>query len=268
MASCRIANDGFVELPNKALSMKVRTLTRSLNGRPYHEPILESIRETWREILSVSESHLRLLDEDIQCSPSVDAASFRRCVTEFALTIHSGSPDQALYGASRFAGVVDDLVAAPQLDCDLMRSANAALLDKATSSFRTAPIWVGAAHPADAVLVGVSAASIPLAMRELGLFLNAALLPVVGAAALCLRQLLLLHPFADGNGRLGRALFLAVLARHFGRKPCFMLALSRLWCYRAMALHTALAEWRAKGKCDAYLALIADAFGEERRKAG
>lgn len=72
-------------------------------------------------------------------------------------------------------------------------------------------------------------------------------------AFVVLLQLLLIHPFADGNGRCARALFAALCMRGGVDHPVALLALARLYGGGATRLHAGSAVLRATGDWQPYL---------------
>lgn len=75
--------------------------------------------------------------------------------------------------------------------------------------------WIGGSDfsPRDADYVPPPAAHVPALMEDLAAAANRADLPAVAQAAVVHAQLESIHPFTDGNGRIGRALLSAVLRR-------------------------------------------------------
>ena len=78
---------------------------------------------------------------------------------------------------------------------------------------RTTQNWVGGnrVNPVGAAYVPPEPELVPALMEDLASFLNSNELPAVAAAAIAHAQLETIHPFADGNGRAGRALVHVVL---------------------------------------------------------
>ncbi len=78
---------------------------------------------------------------------------------------------------------------------------------------RTAQNWIGGSwyNPLGASYVPPSPAYVPLLMEDLVRFVNESQLPVMAKAAIAHAQLETIHPFADGNGRCGRAMIHAIL---------------------------------------------------------
>ena len=78
---------------------------------------------------------------------------------------------------------------------------------------RTTQNWIGGnrVNPVGAAYVPPEPELVPGLMEDLVRFLNGAELPAVAAAALAHAQFETIHPFADGNGRTGRALIHEVL---------------------------------------------------------
>jgi Fic family protein len=80
-------------------------------------------------------------------------------------------------------------------------------LDQAlVGRFRDRPGWVGGRTPLEAAYVAPPHDLVPELMADLVLFANAKTLDPVTQAALLHAQFEHIHPFADGNGRLGRVL--------------------------------------------------------------
>lgn len=75
--------------------------------------------------------------------------------------------------------------------------------------------WIGGnnVNPLGAAYVPPKPEQVPALMEDLAQFLNTSRLPPVAVAAIAHAQLETIHPFADGNGRTGRALVHAVLRR-------------------------------------------------------
>ncbi|WP_158256130.1 Fic family protein [Corynebacterium sp. 13CS0277] len=74
--------------------------------------------------------------------------------------------------------------------------------------FRTEHVWIGGDHasPANATYVGPDAGTITALIDDLLKFLDTSQYPTLAVAALAHAQFETIHPFADGNGRTGRAL--------------------------------------------------------------
>ena len=73
--------------------------------------------------------------------------------------------------------------------------------------------WIGGnrVNPVGAAYVPPGPGLVPALMEDLVAFLNGAELPAIATAAIAHAQLETIHPFADGNGRAGRALIHVVL---------------------------------------------------------
>lgn len=80
-------------------------------------------------------------------------------------------------------------------------------------NYRTGLVWVGISTltPRGATYIAPQAELVPAAMADLVAFIRRADLPVVVHAAIAHAQFETIHPFADGNGRTGRALVHAML---------------------------------------------------------
>lgn len=79
--------------------------------------------------------------------------------------------------------------------------------------FRTAQGWIGGSSPIDAVYVSPPPDAVPGLMKDLVTFANRTDLDPVTQAAALHAQFETIHPYGDGNGRLGRVLISWLLAR-------------------------------------------------------
>ena len=79
--------------------------------------------------------------------------------------------------------------------------------------FRDRPVWIGGTTPLNAAYVGPPPEMLRDLMDDLVDFANSDSLDVITQAAILHAQFESIHPFADGNGRLGRVLIGWVLVR-------------------------------------------------------
>jgi Fic family protein len=79
-------------------------------------------------------------------------------------------------------------------------------LDKVAGKFRKEQGWIGGDSPPDADYVGPPHRYVNELVKDLCLFMNRDDLSPVAQAAIGHAQFELIHPFADGNGRVGRCL--------------------------------------------------------------
>ncbi|WIB77618.1 Fic family protein [Curtobacterium sp. MCPF17_002] len=76
---------------------------------------------------------------------------------------------------------------------------------------RRAQNWIGGPTPTSAAFVPPVPERVPELLDDLVEFVNTSTLPAIAIAAIAHAQFETIHPFADGNGRIGRALIHAVL---------------------------------------------------------
>ena len=100
-------------------------------------------------------------------------------------------------------------------------------LDPQHHGLRLVQNWIGGSdwHPLDADFVPPAPAAVPAAMGDLVDYLNGGVHSPLVQAALVHAQFETIHPFTDGNGRVGRALIHTVLARR-GLTPEAVLPIS------------------------------------------
>jgi Fic family protein len=94
-------------------------------------------------------------------------------------------------------------------------------LDKVAGKFREEQGWIGGDSPPDAAYVGPPHPYVTKLVKDLCLFMNRDDLSPVAQAAIAHAQFELIHPFGDGNGRVGRCL-IHVLFRRRGISPNYV----------------------------------------------
>lgn len=83
--------------------------------------------------------------------------------------------------------------------------------DKTPGEFRTSQNWIGGSRPGNARFVPPPPDALPDALGKLESFLHDETLPPLIKAGLAHAQFETIHPFLDGNGRLGRMLITMLL---------------------------------------------------------
>ncbi len=117
--------------------------------------------------------------------------------------------------------------------------------------------WIGGSTPTTAVYVPPPSDEVPRLLDDLCAFVNRTDVPTLMQAAIAHAQFENVHPFADGNGRVGRCLIHTVLRRR-GLAPSFVPPISVVLAARRDAYFAGLGEYR-EGKLDAWLSFFADA---------
>ena len=129
--------------------------------------------------------------------------------------------------------------------------------DKAPGEFRRSQNWLGGSRPGNAVFVPPPHGAVPDCMAALERFLHADDdgLPVVIRAGLAHVQFETIHPFLDGNGRVGR-LLVTLLLHHAGvlREP--LLYLSLFFKQHRTAYYDLLDDVRRTGDWESWLAFF------------
>jgi len=124
---------------------------------------------------------------------------------------------------------------------------------------RTSQIWIGGRTdgPGGAEFVPPPEDLVPSLIDDLLAFCNRDDLPAVAQAAVAHAQFETIHPFADGNGRVGRCLVHTVLRRR-GLAPRFVPPVSLVLAGDADAYVAGLTAYR-RGDVDAWIAAFAAA---------
>lgn len=127
----------------------------------------------------------------------------------------------------------------------LMRGVRGA--DKHPGRIRTSQNWIGGTRPGTASFVPPPAAEVSAALADLDRWLHAdSPLPPLVRAGLAHVQFETIHPFLDGNGRIGR-LLIALLVEHWGLLDAPLLYLSVALKRRQAEYYARLAAVRTEG---------------------
>jgi Fic family protein len=152
------------------------------------------------------------------------------------------------------------------LSLRLFREVHGVMLTKSRGSnqapgeFRRSQNWIGGTQPGNAVFVPPPPQVVLGCMRKLELFLHdqPEPTPVLLKAALAHVQFETIHPFLDGNGRLGRLLITLLLCEHkVLREP--MLYLSLYFKTHRQYYYELLNNVRLNGDWEAWLDFFAEA---------
>lgn len=136
---------------------------------------------------------------------------------------------------------------------------------------RTTQNWIGgnAFNPLDAAFVPPPPEQVPTLLDDLCRFVARVDLPPVVQAAIAHAQFETVHPFADGNGRTGRALIYAILRRR-GEATRYIPPISLMLAAAPEAYIGGLNAYRAgevSGWCELFAEQTACAAGEAERLA-
>jgi Fic family protein len=130
-------------------------------------------------------------------------------------------------------------------------------LDRIAGQIREEPSWIGGIDPAHAEYVGPPADRVRGLLDDLCRFINRDDLSPVAQAAIAHAQFELIHPFGDGNGRLGRCLIQVILRRR-GLAPRFIPPISIVLGSNKDAYISGIESFRA-GALDAWIEYFAGA---------
>lgn len=126
--------------------------------------------------------------------------------------------------------------------------------------------WVGGQVPTHAAYVPPPHGEVPRLMKDLSAFMNRTNLPALAQAAITHAQFENIHPFADGNGRVGRCLIHTVLRRR-GLTPNYTPPVSVILAARRNHYFDGLEDFRGDGLYR-WLDFFADATETAAREAG
>jgi len=128
--------------------------------------------------------------------------------------------DSVLGNIEAMRMAIGDIAKVPKVDVDHVRALHRALMDRSPSPelggvVRATQNWLGGNNfnPCDADYVPPPPEFVEPLLKDLCAFINRDDMPAVVQAGLVHAQFETIHPFADGNGRTGRALIHVVLRR-------------------------------------------------------
>ncbi|MGQ0616091.1 MAG: Fic family protein [Acidimicrobiia bacterium] len=130
-------------------------------------------------------------------------------------------PSDAAWVAANLAavtGAIEDAHAGPLAVASLCRWHRTLMTGSPTPTHqvgvvRTEQGWIGGSSPLDAHLVTPPPEEVPALLDDLIAYVNDADVDPVSQAAIAHAQFEIIHPFADGNGRVGRVLVAWMLVR-------------------------------------------------------
>jgi Fic family protein len=128
--------------------------------------------------------------------------------------------------------------------------------DKQPGSVRTSQNWIGGSRPGNARFVPPPAAAVPEALATLEKWIHGKdPLPPLVRAGLAHVQFETIHPFLDGNGRIGR-LLITLLVEHWGLLPSPLLYLSLAFKRHRPEYYRRLSEVRTEGDWEGWTAFF------------
>jgi Fic family protein len=130
-------------------------------------------------------------------------------------------------------------------------------LDRIAGQIREEPSWIGGTDPSVAEYVGPPAEEVPGLLDDLCEFMDRDDISPITQAAIAHAQFETIHPFGDGNGRVGRCL-IQVLLRRRGLAPRFVPPISIVLGSRKDAYVSGIEAFRA-GAVDDWVAYFARA---------
>jgi len=122
---------------------------------------------------------------------------------------------------------------------------------------RAEPGWIGGSTPIGATYVPPPYEEVPRLLKDICRFMNRTDMPALMQAAVTHAQFENVHPFVDGNGRVGRCLIHTVLRRR-GLAPGIVPPISVVLAARRDPYFAGLTEFR-DGKLNRWLSYFADA---------
>ncbi len=158
------------------------------------------------------------------------------------------------------------------LSLRLLREIHAALLAKGRGSekqpgeFRTSQNWIGGTRPGNALFVPPPPDLLPDCLGALEKFLHDETVPSLVRAALAHVQFETIHPFLDGNGRVGR-LLITLLLCHDGVIPQPLLYLSLYLKENRARYYELLQHVRETGDWETWIDFFLTGVDETARQA-
>lgn len=150
-------------------------------------------------------------------APSARQVALAELAQDEDLAGFSAQAELVARNMTMVAQATTQLASADRVDAGSIVALHDALLrdDPQHHGLRTVQNWIGGSylHPLDADFVPPDPRQVPSLMADLVQYLNGAAHSPIIQAALVHAQFETIHPFTDGNGRVGRALIHTVLTR-------------------------------------------------------
>jgi Fic family protein len=202
---------------------QARVQHRDPDGRPYDELVPEPVADLAVDRrLDGAAAQVRALDERARRAAGAAGVVRSLLVTESLSSeqmnrLATGRPVAAGSAVDRrmrrFEQACRDGRRAGVIDLGHLLRIHGRLVERG-GALRTGPAWVGSrGSPADAVFVGPPVAQLDGLVADLLVFLARHDLCPIVQTAVAYAQLELIHPFRDGNGRMGRWLIQVMLHR-------------------------------------------------------
>ena len=210
---------------------------------------------------------LLLRSESVASSRIEQLTASARKVLEAETTGH-GTGNAALIAAN--TRLMQQAIARGGATIDGILDMHRVLLEESApdiaGELRTQAVWIGGGdfHPDGALFVPPQATHVAALLEDLQRFMQRTDIPALAQAALAHAQFETIHPFADGNGRTGRAL-IHVLLRNRGLTSSVALPISAGLLHNVDGYFQALTSYRA-GDIEPIITLFARAAidGAER----
>lgn len=231
-------------------------ILQQLSGRPYHAHVPERLSGEAATQFASFHADFAALDRRLAAVAPLEATQFRSVLADALSSagLFDCSEETHQAATSCLFRAAQQVAADPTGTPKSLKAANALLCQSVGKGIvRTGPMWVGAAHPADAWYVAPPAAHVHALLRDLFRFTNDRKWPLTLRACVAMQQLLDIHPFSDGNGRTARALLLGMLVQRWGLQQGFVSALAGFWAERGLRRHAATYQIRASGDWSAFL---------------
>jgi Fic family protein len=158
------------------------------------------------QIEGLSISHRKLAEAELEDRRSHQAAEIMGAIRGMELAMELGA-GAATLAPPHIAEIHEALATSPPLD-------------RIAGQFRQEPSWIGGSTPPNAEYVGPPHTYVEPLLDDLCRFMNRDDVPAVAQAAIAHAQFETIHPFGDGNGRVGRCL-IHVLFRRRGLAPWY-----------------------------------------------
>jgi len=226
------------------------------------------------ELISLEGMGRQLLRSEALASSQIEGLSIsHRKLAEAELEGRDGQHRaQEIVGAIRGMELAMEIGArADSLSLNDVTAIHAALatsppLDRIAGQLRKETSWIGGTAPPTAEFVGPPHPYVKPLLRDLCEFMNRDDIPAVAQAAIAHAQFETIHPFGDGNGRVGRCL-IHVLFRRRGLAPRYVPPISLVLGAHKDAYIAGLEGFRA-GKEEEWILQFARAVEVAANRAG